>query len=151
MGARQKPHFDSRSRSIGAPQPEQRTVLSSTRARASSPGVRAAHELLLAQELGERREAPVVVRTAIVGEAAGLPHVAGEDERALALRALRPLGERPAHVVAVPVDVLEELDHRARRELKALVPIEPDRVARVAESTCSSPPVVRASARGSIG
>src|SRR5262245_22407109 len=33
----------------------------------------------------------------------------------------------------MPMDVLEELDHRARREEQALVPVEPERVARVAD------------------
>ena len=92
--------------------------------RAHAPELRGrerADELLFAQELEERRQAPVLAGAAPVREAAGLRQIVRQRERRAAARAAEPLGERPARLALARMDVAEQLDHRARRQLDALV------------------------------
>ena len=90
------------------------------------------HELLLAQELEERREAAVLVRTTVVREASGLTEVLRERQRGLASRTIETALERAPLSIAMTMQKLEKLENSARRELRALGPVEPKGMARKA-------------------
>jgi hypothetical protein len=89
-------------------------------------------ELLLAQELKERRQPPGVLRAAEVLKRTRFAHVMGQRQLLVAAGA-RQVGGHRAPVVAMLADLLEQFDDRSGGELRAFALIEPDQAAREAQ------------------
>jgi hypothetical protein len=85
-----------------------------------------ADELLFAQELEERGEPSVTTRAPEIRELTGFADIETQHQRGAAARTglLRRL--RLRNVVAMSVDLLEQLDHGRWRQLHAFEVIEPD-------------------------
>ena len=86
-------------------------------------------EILLAQKVVERDELPVIVAAPPVREASRALQILGERKRRRADRA-RELGRERVARLSGPADVLEDLEHRPRRQPDALRLVEPEQVAR---------------------
>ena len=94
--------------------------------------IQGANELLLTQELEERGESAIAAHASEIGKPAGFAQVEALSEGVVAAGTLEAALPRPARVVLVRIDLLEQADHRAGRELHACQMIEPD--ARAAEA-----------------
>ena len=88
---------------------------------------------LFDHERRKGREAPMPLRAAVGDVAAGAHHVSALHQTALAARAIQVAGQRALGIVAMRVQVAEQIDHALRRHAQVLVAIEPDAVAGVAQ------------------
>src|SRR5579862_2311368 len=78
-----------------------------------------------AKELHERREAALTPGASVIGKSAGFAQVEAQNEPLAAARTCELVGECSPFVVSMLVDLLEELNHRGRRQLDAHRMIEP--------------------------
>lgn len=97
------------------------------------PGRQAANELLLPQELEERREASVASVAREIGEPAALTQVETEHESTVAARTIQLVSRWLSSVAPVGVDFLEQVDDGSGRQLHADSMIEPKAGASEAE------------------
>ncbi len=90
-------------------------------------------EVLLAEEVEEGRQPAVAMRTAQILELRVPLNVVGAPQPGLAARALGDIGIGPLGPGALLTDDAKQLERRARRQRRALVRVEPERLTGMAD------------------
>ena len=119
--------------STGAPQLAQLTLPTFRRKLLDLLRRQRPDEVFLAEEVEKRRQPAVRVRTAQILELRGPLDVVGPAQPGLAARTLGEIGVRTLRPGDLLADDAKQLERRARRQRRALVRVEPERLTDMAD------------------